>query len=239
MTLSGQRDAAALVALVLERCQHVDFRGEVITRPLPRGSGTGVLGEFRPRSHSNTGDNELHYVEPGPERNPQLVLITLCHELGHFWAHYSGRRASNYLGRNNKDPKSPSARYQMWRIDLHGKVTNRLLQSITESHPEWTQRYDVVRAEIAALEPLGDADVRAVLDDERTAWHFGFLLARRLGVPASAFLAEASDALAIYGRKLNRPELVLPIDEAQCVAALGEPQLQQEALGYVQRLAAD
>ena len=126
-------------------------------------------------------------------RPVDATLLTLCHELGHFWSYATGRRTQEY--------EKALLHLNRWMSSLDSKVRNHDAVMAFPSGapiPEEVRTLALANAKREKPNPLALEQRWAVVSEEVRAWCFGAELAKVLGVPEGRVLAEAQVALGYY-----------------------------------------
>jgi hypothetical protein len=186
-----QVNEAEMIAMLKIRTGAIRLHGRGI-RVIDRMCGPPGL--FMP---SAPGSDGKIYLQTG--RLDRKTLFTLCHEIGHFWAHATGRQTKAY---------PPAQRRQArWENEITVSARNNpiILNYLAGSPwppPPWEK---VLQEEMAKkTNPLAEAEKGEILKEEARAWCYGFgiALALRLTNP-DEFVDDANHALDWYRVRLQ------------------------------------
>jgi hypothetical protein len=181
--VSAMSDAATLAAL----------RGKALAALL---WGHGVVVIDVPRGHPGlfvpTPNGHNHRILLRTGRSPNDTLHTLCHELGHFWAYSTGRRAQSYT--------KALQTFEVWEAAL---------RTVADKNPS-VRQYPRGKAPIAAWDqairdatlqrpnPLTAAERQDIVDEETRAWCLGWEIGKAHRLDPATYSVQANAALTPY-----------------------------------------
>jgi hypothetical protein len=164
----------------------------------------GYPGEFVP---SRDPHQLTAFILLRTGRSPRDTLFTLCHEMGHFWSHSTGRRDATYV--------RAVVEFTKWQSSLDSDIRNspEVLAS-SRGSAAFALAYD--NALKSALSrrpnPLSEAERYAIVSEERRAWCFGYYIVEALKVPTGEkFEAEVNSSMANYCERVQIAAVVCEV----------------------------
>jgi len=188
LQMKDSRTAEAALSALRDRVLELPLHGKRLDRIVDCDSGPPGL--FTPPSFAR----ELSVIHLRRRRGPEETLVTLCHELGHFWSYASSRRSVAY----------ERALFQLtaWESSVSSLIRNA--DEVQRCGGVETAPDEVVASvRLRVLHkkpcPLTAQAQEEVIVEEGRAWWFGFEVAGRMA-PESVVLLRlrASESLRAY-----------------------------------------
>ena len=137
-------------------------------------------------------------------RSDGKTLMTLCHELGHFWSYATGRRTASY--------ERALRKFGSWESILDSKIHNHDAVMALALKPGSPIPNDVYATALADSKrekpnPLANDERKDIVAEEVRAWCFGFAVAKELHLDADLIVGEANTALHYYFERLELPSV--------------------------------